>query len=467
MDTVIELLAALGRWGIASGVLLGFLWWLTTGLEKSDISRRKIQDALNYDQVGAAYRGLLTRALDWLDGRLCVPAELELRPTDARRAWSMRLLSYALVFALAYPTLSLFVRWTFANDGIVGGLPVLAPDDRAVLRFATFGGIVIAFCAFFLGRLSAVLRQRHVLRFVAGGALIAVMAIGVWPNLAAVVVVVAVAVAAGFAGGVVVVVAVAGAVAVAGVGAVAFLIVAVSVSAAADRIAGRPGLPTLLLALLVFIGFGIVWGATELTPDFSATQRGQVLFLSLLPLANGLADFASIGLTRWSLRRGVQGLLPWSSVIDLLGAILIFLALGFGLISFIHFVRPQDGVALLDLGVLFNDLADPQTRGAYWWLLFTLFSTLIPTVLHLVIALIALFTVYPEAARQRIAGWLKLGPEDSVAARGGRFALCIAVTAAIMIPIIAIVELFRWWPFILNSTIGIFETYARAIGAIA
>ncbi|WP_152912589.1 hypothetical protein [Candidatus Rhodobacter oscarellae] len=199
-------------------------------------------------------------------------------------------------------------------------------------------------------------------------------------------------------------------------------------------------------------------------PELDNEERGQLLFLSFLPLVNGLADFASIGLTRWSLRKGVQGMLPWSWVIDLAGAVVIFFGLGAVIILFIHMAQPG-GVPLLSLEVLFAEIKGPATRGQYWWLLFMLFSTLIPTVLHGVVAATAFFTIYPKPWRLRITAWLRDAPEDAIAARGGRVTLALAFTLAFFVPVFLIVEAVRWWPGILNGTIWVFEGFACLIGA--
>jgi len=49
----------------------------------------------------------------------------------------------------------------------------------------------------------------------------------------------------------------------------------------------------------------------------------------------------------------------------------------------IHFIRPQNGVAMLNLADLFKGLRDNPSE--YWWLLFMVFSTIIPTILHLLL----------------------------------------------------------------------------------
>ena len=107
-----------------------------------------------------------------------------------------------------------------------------------------------------------------------------------------------------------------------------------------------------------------------------------MLTFGLLPLFNALFDFACAGLTRYLLRMGLdQKRAAWRAVLDGLGGIAIFFALGCALIIFITFVIPADGVPLLDLAQLFANLR--SAPGDYIWLMITLFSTLLPTLVHL------------------------------------------------------------------------------------
>jgi hypothetical protein len=149
------------------------------------------------------------------------------------------------------------------------------------------------------------------------------------------------------------------------------------------------------------------------TPDvFGVGQRNRAVFvvltLGLLPLFNGLFDFASAGLTRYLLRMGLdQKRAAWRAVLDGLGGIAIFFALGSALIAFITFVTPADGVPLLDLAQLFANLR--SAPGDYIWLMVTLSSTLLPTLLHLSIAALTLALQYPAWWRNFVADLLERG----------------------------------------------------------
>ncbi len=189
----------------------------------------------------------------------------------------------------------------------------------------------------------------------------------------------------------------------------------------------------------------------------------MILFLALLPLLNAGFDFASAGLTRFLLRRGVQGRLVWNALRDAAAAVLILVLLGFAMVSVIHVARPQGGRALIDLAALFADLrANP---GDYYWLYFCFFSTLLPTVLHLGVGLFGFFTLFSGWVGRPVAAGLMAADEATARFASLAFVLCAA--AAVWTPVFLI---WRFLAFfgepILGALLDLFEGYARLIGAI-
>ncbi len=87
-------------------------------------------------------------------------------------------------------------------------------------------------------------------------------------------------------------------------------------------------------------------------------ERAIILFLGFFPVLNALADFASIGATRYFLRPGLakRNNATLCALSDLAVGLGIFFALGCGMIWLIDTVRFADGSALLDLEGLFEDL---------------------------------------------------------------------------------------------------------------
>ncbi|MBP7241348.1 hypothetical protein [Amaricoccus sp.] len=93
-------------------------------------------------------------------------------------------------------------------------------------------------------------------------------------------------------------------------------------------------------------------------------DRTVLLFLGFFPLLNAWADFASVGLTRWRMRIGVQGNLVVNAVIDGVAAIAILVALALAIVATMHLVRDGEGGPLFDPASLLVDLrAQPDN---YW-----------------------------------------------------------------------------------------------------
>jgi hypothetical protein len=258
-------------------------------------------------------------------------------------------------------------------------------------------------------------------------------------------------------------------VAVAGLvaGAVASAVaVAVAVATAEKRSSRQMAWRLLYCGVLV----ALLIVAIKMPDDFGAGQRSRAVFVMLtfclLPLVNAVFDFASVGLTRYLLRlRLEQKRAAWRAVLDGLGGIAIFFALGCTLIAFVTFVVPADGVPLVDLTQLFADMR--RAPGDYIWLMVTLFSTLLPTLLHLSVAVLTLGLQYPAGVRNFVAGLLERGEQSGQAALLSGICICAMITIALWCPI---------WIFtfvithdhgaIVNAVLWGFEAFAWAIGGI-
>jgi hypothetical protein len=180
-------------------------------------------------------------------------------------------------------------------------------------------------------------------------------------------------------------------------------------------------------ALLFAAGSLLVWKSPVALDYWSFPV---VMFLGFLPLLNAWADFASVGLTRWRLRCGVQGHLVFNAVLDAAAAAAILLLLAFAIIATVHFVSPADGLPLIDMPAVFTGLHD--TPGQYWWLGFMLFSTLLPTLIHLAIGAFALFTLVSGWLGKPIAAGLMKG--DSPEGRFASLALALCAALAVWLP---------------------------------
>jgi len=225
---------------------------------------------------------------------------------------------------------------------------------------------------------------------------------------------------------------------------------------------GRPAAALLGYNLLLWATLCVVSVAAPATND---AGRTLLLFLGFLPLLNGAADFASVGLTRWLLRRGVRGNLAWHAGLDALSALAVLLGLGFAIIATVHLARPAGGAPLIDLAALFADLRDPAAARDYYWLYFCFFSTLLPTALHLGVGCFGLFTLISRRLGRPIAAWLASPIEAKQRAASLAFTICFAL--AVWLPAMLIWQALVWLGRpALDALLWAFEGFARLIGAL-
>ena len=425
------------------------------------------RDLLRHDRPAERYRSVMRRGLDWLDSRLSAH---EAPQGPAQRAWSFGLLNATMALALAYPIVAITIQWLWGSAIDFGGQEVIAvsPSQARIFTAVWLGSSLF----FYLFAGASKSRWRWPLFILATGILllgpiyadrfavpgnVAVASTVASVGAGAVAVVVAFGVASASADTFTFKGAVVGTVA----GAVACVVVV------AEELSSRP-MAWRLLYCGALVALLIV--AVKMPDDFGAGQRNQAVFfmltMGLLPLVNAVFDFASVGLTRYLLRLGLeQKRAAWRAVLDGLGGIAIFFALGCTLIAFVTFVVPADGVPLVELKQLFADMR--RAPGDYIWLMVTLFSTLIPTLLHLSVAVLTLGLQYPAPLRNFVAGLLERGEQSGQAALLSGICICAMITIALWCPI---------WIFtfvvthdhgaIVNAVLWGFEAFAWAIGGI-
>ena len=390
-------------------------------------------DLLRHDRPAERYRSVMRKGLDWLDSRL---SSREAQQGPAQRAWSFGLLNITMALAFAYPILAITIQWLCGHAIDFGGQEVIAasPPQARIFTAVWLGSSLF----FYLFAGASKSRWRWTLVILATGILLLGL---IFADRFAVPENVAVAVASAVA--------------------VAFA-VATAEKRSSRQMAWRLRYCGVLVALLIV--------AIKMPDDFGAGQRSRAVFVMLtfclLPLVNAVFDFASDGLTRYLLRlRLEQKRAAWRAVLDGLGGSAIFFALGCTLIAFVTFVVPADGVPLVDLPQLFADMR--RAPGDYIWLMVTLFSTLIPTLLHLSVAVLTLGLQYPAGVRNFVAGLLERGEHSGQAALLSGICICAMITIALWCPI---------WIFtfvvthdhgaIVNAVLWGFEAFAWAIGGI-
>ncbi len=130
----------------------------------------------------------------------------------------------------------------------------------------------------------------------------------------------------------------------------------------------------------------------------------------------------------------------FNAAIDAIAAVFILLLLAFAIVATVHFVRPAGGVSLIDLPELFAGLR--AAPGQYWWLGFMLFSTLLPTLIHLAIGAFALFTLVSGWLGKPIAAGLMKG--DSPEGRAASLALTLCAALAVWAPLFMLWYVLTW-----------------------
>ena len=208
------------------------------------------------------------------------------------------------------------------------------------------------------------------------------------------------------------------------------------------------------------------------------TQMGVITDTSELQLHadaafNALADFASVGLTRFLLRQGLQGWTLPKALIDVACAIVIFFALGAALISYIHVVHPAGRPPLIDLSALFAELRQDGTdtiltKQDYWWLSVVLMTTVLPTLLHLSIAIFTISLGYLRPLRNLVISALKSAQKGSdLTGLFASAAIATMIVLTVWVPVVVIYFLagainVSWF----NWPIDLLYGYAQLIDAV-
>ena len=370
-----------------------------------------------------------------------LPHEAQKGP--AQKAWSYGLLNITMALAIVYPILAMMAQWLWGHAIDFGGQEMMAASPPQVRIFALvwFGSAPICF---FFSELSQ--SRWSWLWFI--------LAMGIF--------ILGSIYADDFA-------------VPRNVGGFAVVFLGAAVVAFAFTFAGavaevRSSNPMVVRLFYCGVLLAILVMAIKMPDDFGAGQGNRAVFamltFGLLPLFNAVFDFLSAGLTRYLLRLGLeQKRAVWRAILDGLGGIAIFFALGCSLITFVTFVTPADGVPLVDLAQLFANLR--TAPGDYIWLMMTLFSTLLPTLVHLSLMLLTLALHSPAGCRNFVAGLLESGAQSRQASFLSGVCICAMITLAVWVPIWIITAVITHdHGATLNAVLWIFETFAWAIGGV-
>ncbi len=437
------------RWWVWVGGVAWLSLWVVAILNLSDgASRAFVAGTLRKSTYMQIYTTLTRRNVTGVWRRVCAAADdRDSVPALLRAALTWRLYDAALLIAVAYPIALPVAQWIATGEAARIGSAVLAePAAFWWERAAVLGAFAVLILGL-VGRKLAAASSRDAVRWTADWLLVAAAAVAVavaavvGAGVGAVAAVGAVAVGAALG---VAVAAVAGvgpgafaaaivcafavlfvvanaigiATAVAGAGAGAAVLVILRLDARGRPRAARAGLTGGIAVALVLCAALIDWTAV---PD---EARSVFLLLGALPLLNALFDTASYAVTLAFLRRGLRARLPllWG-LADLAVACGLFLALGAALVAAMHGLNRLAGVPLLDLGALLSGVR--AAPGDYVWLYLMLFSTILPTALHLAVSLLGVQGVWPRAWRRPVADWI--GQADRSPLRAVRAALALSL----------------------------------------
>lgn len=474
-------------------------WWLGELWDRDE--RHVVAFWLQQNRPAARYRDLITRALDGISrivGRHEVRArerhQLDWPEPETlernRQPWSWGLLDLTLLAAIAYPILSVLGQWAAGGAGRLGTLSILpqtATEDRWFPTLLMLGSLSLYGVA-----IGTKLRSLRAL---------VIPAIGCW--LWATVVELS---AGAFALALVYALTASGMVSFTGAGTVAFAgaFAVASLTFFADVGTGAASYVVAFIFFLVFAGIVagdrvrskierqmtrsslvlLAWTAlwyivlVASVLGYTSDSAGHevvatiVLFIGFLPLLNAVADFVSWGLTRHFLSRGEAGRPGYYGAIDLALGGLSFIGLGCAVILTVALVRGLGGPVLIDLSVLLAPATMPNSILAqphdYWWLYVTFMSTLLPTLAHGMIALFAVFVMWPAPLRTWLARNLNTG--GYLWGRLACLVLSVLIALAVAVPLAALYHLSRWLavdhPEVGAGLIAGFRWFAGAVGVL-
>ncbi len=143
---------------------------------------------------------------------------------------------------------------------------------------------------------------------------------------------------------------------------------------------------------------------------YGRPESAIFIFLGIFPLINGVFDWLSYGITLSLLRHGQAKAWPFLwGLLDLIVACVLFLLLGITLVAVLHGLDQLAGGTLLDLPALLGRVyALKHGDWSQSWALFMVFSTMVPTGLHMLISLIGLQGLWPAKWRRKLAGWIEV-----------------------------------------------------------
>ncbi|MDF1737052.1 MAG: hypothetical protein P1U37_17305 [Minwuia sp.] len=140
----------------------------------------------------------------------------------------------------------------------------------------------------------------------------------------------------------------------------------------------------------------------------------------VLPVLNAPFDWLSIGLTRHLLRLGLRRkrlldrFLCWWA--DISGAILLLIGVAVGMVVALEAVNGIGGasgmlVPIVPVAATLADIGSEPDAARHLWIYFALFSTLIPTIVHLVVMIFSGLTANFPPMQRLVVNLIQSGPD--------------------------------------------------------
>ncbi|WP_375229016.1 hypothetical protein [Roseobacter sp. S98] len=146
------------------------------------------------------------------------------------------------------------------------------------------------------------------------------------------------------------------------------------------------------IATVIFVPIGE-------TGEWSNAIRIGILVLIVAPVVNAVFDVISFAVTLAFVQRGQQGNAFFWALADIAVALLTFMAAGSTLICTTVALDWLSGTPFIDLEIL---LDSTWNISRYWWLYLMLFSTLLPSIVHVGITALSLQALTPMRWRENL-----------------------------------------------------------------
>ena len=446
---------------LITGILLWLGFSLIALLFTTEPKRRKVTiDALHQSRFTQIYTKPATKITDWFWSHYCDNSYQGHNPAlTFRHALTWRLYDKAMLLAVVYPIWAIILIWIITGqDAKLGDVVVFPVTGFWPERATAIGVIAMLVMGTIVWRLAAK-SQSRVMKLTAEWLLI-ITAVFAVTSPTAVAFTFGIAFAGAVAIGFAIAVVFAGTIGGAGAGAfaVAFAfagaggVTGESVGMIAYLIAGAVALfasrrKRQMMIWFVSLILPLVWIALLLLltwADVNAQKRGFYIFLGIFPLLNALFDTVSYAVTLTLLRLGLRGRWPFlNGVMDLVIAMVLFLVLGATLALLITGMNALADTPMFDLGVLFSDIR--KAPSDYWWLYIMMFSTLLPTVAHMALAMLSLQSLIPLRIRRPVANLLNASTNHTLEATLAPF----AVGAVWVVPFLVVGAAIYWgWGYV-------------------